>query len=78
MVEEMVEEVGGGSSEKWREVAGQGKLGCCFFWWPLLAANEEGEEKMKEREDGRGYLYKGKVQGYYKLPFPQLLSLIHI
>ena len=30
------------------------------------------KRKMKEREDGRRYLYKGKVQGYYKLPFPQL------
>ena len=27
-VEELVEEVGGGSGEKWREEAGQGQL-CC-------------------------------------------------
>ena len=52
-------------------MAGQRKLGGCVCCWRLLE-NEEGKRIMKEREGGSGYLYKGKVQGYYNLPFPQL------
>ena len=43
-------------------------LGCCF-WWPLLAANEGGEEKMKEREDGSGYIKEGKTNIILPLEF---------
>ena len=41
---DLVEEVGGGSGEKWREEAGQGQLCCC---WSLL---ETKEMKKNERE----------------------------
>ena len=51
MVEKMVEEVGGGSGEKWREVAGQGKLCCCFYGCSLACwLEKDGGKKRNERE----------------------------
>jgi len=49
MVEGMVEEVGGGGGEKWREVAGQGTWAAVFLGLAAVFLLEEEGRNAKER-----------------------------
>ena len=71
MVEEMVEEVGGGGDGKWREVTGQEKAWLLFRWLCLLEKGE-GRKIMKEREDGSVNIYICKGVNYYNIAIPFL------
>ena len=54
-VEELVELLVVKKWRKWVVMASQ-EAWAAVFWWLLLAANEGGEEKVKERENGSIYI----------------------